>query len=317
MDAKVDEIISISRELIGNIEDSSINAENLVHKAFRLAHLADNKEILAWLHYEKFGYNFNDPLAIKYLGLTSRWINFTEKKAYVGNLAAQETMIATNEIQIETYKKFAPSGTYALMQLDQQNKKIAEYVSVNFAMKQIVSRVRSLIHEFASKTYYEMIFRKQAETIFDLYSSKIDSLLADTASDVLQKIPVVFKRLNEKDADAISQALLICRRILDDFINKLYPPTDKKIVVGDEEISLTADKTKNRYRAYFIENILSQSRKDKLNKLISILYERTSTGVHADFDEKEAQSIILQLYVTLGEIVSLQVDRNSESVKAA
>ena len=56
---------------------------------------------------------------------------------------------------------------------------------------------------------------------------------------------------------------------------------------------------------YISERTKSKSVKDKLINNILTLYDRTSTAVHKDVMRGEARALILQLYVTLGEILTL------------
>jgi hypothetical protein len=53
------------------------------------------------------------------------------------------------------------------------------------------------------------------------------------------------------------------------------------------------------------EKITSSNRRDRLNKNLGALYDRVSAGVHADVTIDEAQALVLNTYLLLGEIVSL------------
>ncbi|HEX8202936.1 MAG TPA: hypothetical protein VF590_20845, partial [Isosphaeraceae bacterium] len=53
------------------------------------------------------------------------------------------------------------------------------------------------------------------------------------------------------------------------------------------------------------ERTSSDSRRTKLRQMLSNLYARTSSGVHAEVAREEAQALMLQVYLLLGEIVSL------------
>jgi hypothetical protein len=51
--------------------------------------------------------------------------------------------------------------------------------------------------------------------------------------------------------------------------------------------------------------IKSSSRRDRLNKNLGALYDRVSAGVHADVTVDEAQALVLNTYLLLGEILSV------------
>lgn len=51
--------------------------------------------------------------------------------------------------------------------------------------------------------------------------------------------------------------------------------------------------------------IKSASRRERINKNLGMLYDRLSAGVHADVTVDEAQALVLNTYLLLGELVSL------------
>ncbi len=55
--------------------------------------------------------------------------------------------------------------------------------------------------------------------------------------------------------------------------------------------------------------IKSGSRRERINKNLGALYDRVSAGVHADVTIDEAQALVLNTYLLLGEIVSIPTDR--------
>jgi hypothetical protein len=92
---------------------------------------------------------------------------------------------------------------------------------------------------------------------------------------------------------------------MDCFANAVYPPRAEPARIGEEEIEVGADKTRNRLRVYVYERVGSGSRYKRLNQAIRSLYDRASTGIHADVDIGEARALVLQTYLLLGEILSL------------
>lgn len=68
-------ILELATELLDDIELSRLNAESLLLKASRLARLVGSDEIRQWLGYEMSGYPSTEPLSVKYIGYTGRWIN--------------------------------------------------------------------------------------------------------------------------------------------------------------------------------------------------------------------------------------------------
>jgi len=298
------EIINLAKEILDDAELGKGSTEALVFKATRLARLTKHEEMLIWLDLERFGYSDKEP-DLSYMDMTGRFYNKTTRIGYWGSIATQEAAVEANLAEMEVVKNFKPNGEYSSLQFNGQQNKIRTLANSVAFYKKIRSRVVAMIQEFATNIYYEKLFSQKANDIFTQFSEKIDNLLANKTGDILSMLPSVFERLNSDDREAISQALLSCRRILDGFINNLYPPSDIPVKIEEEELVVNKEKNKNRYIAYISNRTKSKSLKEKLVKNIFMLYDRTSTAVHDSVTRDEARALFLQVYITLGEILTL------------
>ena len=134
-------------------------------------------------------------VSLKYLSLTKIWIHFEKKTAYFSGVGIQETIIETAHHELAALKNFSPSGDYALLHLENQQRKIQ---SVNFKIvtsSRIVPLVvRALIQQFATRVYHERIFSGQAENNFNNYQERVDILLSSTGDAAFAKMPSAFER---------------------------------------------------------------------------------------------------------------------------
>ena len=73
--SKTDQITALALEILEDAEMSRTSVESMVLKTSRLARLVDDEETLQWLWHERHGYNDSTELSLKYLGITSRWID--------------------------------------------------------------------------------------------------------------------------------------------------------------------------------------------------------------------------------------------------
>ena len=89
------------------------------------------------------------------------------------------------------------------------------------------------------------------------------------------------------------------------FADAVYPPTDEVINIGGRTVHLDASNTRARINQYILGKTSSKSRRDKLRQTLANLYDRVSTGVHNDVTPEEAQSLFLQTYLFLGEVLTL------------
>jgi hypothetical protein len=311
-------IITLAGELIDQIELSQLSAESLLLKAIRLARLADAPKEHQWLAFELGGYPSNDPVALEYMGLMGRWTNFDKKIGYRMPLAQIEANISAIKIQMQTLRapdvSYSPSNpenwaTADWMTLkapvDSVIQKGAELSGLIGQLSGIRSRVLAYVHSLVVSVYHEKIFSGLAESIFERYQSRIDILLAQRAGDILEKIPVIYNRLAEGDQEAISHAQTSCRRMIEVFADAVYPPTDKTIEVDGKPVALNAANPRARINEYIKGQTSSKSRRTKLQQTLANIFNRVSTGVHNDVTLEEAQSLFLQTYLFLGEVLTL------------
>jgi hypothetical protein len=247
------------------------------------------------------GFSSNDETSLKYMSKTGRWTEKKENKGYWMPLAEIEANISTQSLKIKQLRIPDTQGlntSNIVTQISTTAKLIAK-------LEGIKSRVISLIHDFATSVYYEKIFDNLAESIFDEYKKEVDLLIAENSGDIIQQIPSVISRLSDGDTESISQALTTCRRIIDNFADKIFPPSDDTIEIGGNTLSLKVDKTLNRLNAYVHQKTSSDSRKKKIRQNLSNLYDRVSTGVHSDVTASEARNLFFNVYLILGEILAL------------
>ena len=296
-------IIELCEELLDDIELSRINSEAILLKATRLARLSGSDEIRQWLKYEMSGYNSTEPLSIKYMTQTGRLIDRNVNK---GSLAQQESKIAALKLQLTTLKVDSVGGDKAYLVTHHIAVEAEKIVDTITQLIPIRSYVIALIHDFVSSVYYEKLFSGLSESIFETYKESIDKLLAGKCSDVLEKLPSIFERLSNSENEAVSHALTTCRRIIDSFADVISPPSDEVIEIEGNTLSLDAGKHQNRINAYIHLRTNSKSRKQKLRQTLSNLYSRVSSGIHSDVSIDEARALFLEVYLFLGEVLSLE-----------
>ena len=298
-------ILELSRELLDDIELDRLPASKLILKCSRLARLAGSDEVKAWIQHELQGYNARESISIKYMSRTGRWVNFAEKTGWFKPLSQIDGMIDTYRSQLAASAISSIGGELSMGVIIKLNKDRASLSQTISTFMGIRSRVIGLLHTFVTGVYYERQFANVAETTFDAYKRRVDSLIAEKAGPVLGKIPAVVARLRDGDEEAVSQALTTCRRIIETFADSIYPPTDNMIEVNGKPVSLDASKHKNRLLAYVSDHTSSAARRDKLRQNLTNLYDRVSAGVHSDVTTDEAYSIFLNVYLFLGEVLNL------------
>lgn len=308
MQSKNDHILSLASEIMDDIELSRNNPQAIVLKATRLARYVDNEEIRSFLKFEMQGYP-NTDLAEKFMNLTGRWINKDEGLAYTFPLSQVEAKETVENSKLDLIRIPDTSAAKALIIIKELTKEISLTSNKVAKLSGIKSRVISIVHEFVTNVYYEKTFDHHAESIFDSYKKDIDLLLAEHSGDIIEQIPSLVSRLSEEDKESISQSLNTSRRIINAFANHIFPPTEDTINIGGKTIQLKEANVVNRINAYVYNNCDSKDRRKKIRQNLSNLYSRVSSGVHSDIDYKEAKSLFLNMYLILGEVLTLKNEK--------
>lgn len=303
--SRSEHILALSKELLDDIELSRLSAESLVLKTSRLARWVGSDEIRHWLKLEMGGYFSDDPISLKYMGLTGRWTNLQKKEGFWGPLAQQEAAIAAEKAKLAAMRTPDSSSQFAAMAINNVTSEMTKSANYITRLSAVKSRVLARIHAFVSEVYYAKQFDALSEAIFEKYKRDVDYRISSTCGEILGKIPAVMDRLTESDPESITQALVSCRRIIEAFADSLYPPTEQTIEIGGNVLKLDAGKHQNRLNAYIHLRVTSHSRKQKIRQNLSNLLDRLSTGVHKDVTAEEARSLFLNTYLVVGEILHL------------
>jgi len=303
--SRSEHVLELARELLDDIELSRTTAEGLILKASRLARWVGSDEIRYWLTLEMGGYNGSNPISLKYMGITGRWIDRDKKRGYWGPLAQHDALITAEKTKLASMRIPDSSSDYVnLMTTNVMNTMTASATLIS-TLSGIKTRVLGQLHAFVSEVYYEKEFDNLSESIFERYKSDVDTLISEHCGDVLTKIPAVMDRLAEGDQESISHALTTCRRIIESFADSIYPPSDETIELGGNTLKLDASKHQNRINAYIHTRTNSNSVRMRLRQNLANLFDRISSGVHNDVNADEARSLFLNTYLFLGEILHL------------
>ncbi len=295
--------------------------EQLLLKTTRLARLTEDEQARDWLRFELRGYS-NDQSSRRWMLYFGRIDKIDDQMGYFQPLAGISGAIGAMQTQIQQLKvpsiHFAPSSAnpnevvtgFAGATAGKVTKpahdvleRLQTLSTAVTSLSSIRSRVLNAVHEFVTRVYYERALRGLADTLFERHKTSIDAVLKDGAPDVLEKIPSIYDRLSEGDPEAISQALHTVRRMIKVFADSVYPASSTPVELGGQRYEVGTDKVLNRVKLYLSDGCSSASRAERLNRNLRQIHERASAGSHADVSAEEAQSIFLQTYLTLGEML--------------
>ncbi len=233
-----------------------------------------------------------------FLIVTKRWDGLSEQfiAASCSFLEEESRLL---EIKTEALRAYQPTGTWAAHANDAKMKDIDNIHSKIIVNHRILSAVRALTYHFVTLIINQKQFSLASRDIFFGYQSTIEARLAETAADAFAKMPECFEKLQAGSTEAISHALTSCRR------DSIFPAQNDPVLVDGEALDCGANRPKNRIIAYLGSTNASKSRRARLKRALFDLYDRVSTGVHADVEIGEARALVLQTYTLLGEIALL------------
>lgn len=294
--------LELATTLLEEIELSTTPVSQQVKKAARLARIVGDSAAATWLGFEINGIVNND-VGRRHMARTQRWINAEKHQGWWGPVADAEAAIDVRQRQLEASKVDSFSGDMILPVSNSHRATQVAIAKIIEDQARIVNRVAGLLHEFVSRTYYELTFSAEQRTLFDRARREIDALLAPTSGHSLEQVDSIYRRLSEGDREAVSQAMTTCRRLIDDFANAVYPPRES-IERDGQVIELGPNRTKNRIMEFFAENVSSASRRQRVRRALADIYERVSAAVHDEVTVDEARFLFLSTYTLLGEILA-------------
>ncbi|MCK9906131.1 hypothetical protein MXD63_39840, partial [Frankia sp. Cpl3] len=131
-----------------------------------------------------------------------------------------------------------------------------------------------MIHDFSSSAYYGMRFGERQENLFSDVRVRVDGKLGTVSGRAVEKIEAIYERLESGDPEAISHAMTSCRRLVDDFIDALFPALDESRDIDGHSLKLGQQNRLNRLTAYVAQKIDSDGRKNRIRREMSDVYER-------------------------------------------
>jgi hypothetical protein len=339
-----DYIIQLTSQLLEKVYDKNVLLSSLINGSKRIAKLRGDFKNLWWLEWESCNINEKSKLQefpksaeskfdqTEFTKLSvefwEKWVSERQFPTYDKNQNSKknDNILASSVEEIESRllttisKRNSLSVTSGMHPLD---KYFVEKENTQFRMLflneeesclNILSRIKTRVHNFLSETEFEIISGKVLSSFFDKNKTYVETELCCLYEKFELHFIELNKRLQDDNSDSLSQALLLVRIILKDFADCIYPSTAEKVVCNDgKERTLSEDKYISRIWQFVYENLKDKSSsvdllKTQLNDLgnrIDEVYEKSCKGVHSVVNSFETYQCIIQLYVSLGDILRL------------
>lgn len=328
---KIVKALEACEKVIDGIEDSTITTESALLLCTKIARLTNDEENMIWLQYEYGGYPRNNNSKV----IPDAW-NLAYKKGrgyqedgklYIFTELAselEEKIIAQQKaVGNFTTNGASVSGEQALIAMSRLTENVHESTTAMVAniasAKKRLSLLKAQYYEYALKKQIELTFGNVATSVFMNYRERVDLALSDLSKETLLKLQAIEGKLDSENPEMYSQALTTCRRLFEsvavELFDKYFPGYTNKTykTKSGKEIDVSGDHYKNKLSAV-IEKLEDKSPKktivgsdiiyllDWIDNLINLQCK----GVHSDITKEVAERCILQTYMCLGDILTLQ-----------
>lgn len=328
---KIEKALEACEKVIDGIEDSTITTESALLQCSKIARLTNDEENLIWLQYEYGGYPKNNDGRV----ISDAWnIAYKKGRGYQkdGKLYIFTELASELEEKITAQQKAvgnfttngaSVSGELALLAMDRlttnvHRSTITMVADVAIAQKRLAS-LKAQYYEYALKKHIELNFGNVATDVFARYREQVDLAFSELSKETLLKLQAIEGKINSGNPEMYSQALTTCRRLFEstavELFSKHFPDYKDKVykTKSGVEIDVSGNHYKNKLSAV-IEKLEDKSMKKTLvgsNVIylldwIDNLSNLQCEGVHSDITKEDAERCILQTYMCLGDVLTLQ-----------
>ena len=329
---KHEQALECCEKILDAIELGTCTISSALLLCLRVARLLNDTYALTWLQYESSGYPKDKDGYI----LHDAWqIAFENGRGYYNEnkkaVIFSETVSELEE-KINSYKKainnfstagVSTGGEYGYIAMNKLTSAVTNSTTnlldkIALCEKRL-SILKSKYYDYALKKQIELSFGNVTSDIFSTYRESVDNYLSSLSSDIVLKLQAIEDKINSNNPEMFSQALTTCRRLFEitavELFNKHFPDYSEKFykTKSGKEIDISGDHYLNKISAV-IEKLQEKSAsKTLVGSNILYLIDRIEhinslqcKGVHSDVTQQDATQCIIQTYICIGDILSLQ-----------
>ena len=312
-----------------------LSASGAARRALRVATLLDDKPAMIWLRREGEELTQDDlspevqtrvlrDLVINDLAYLPRQQAFSivmsDFAAYYERRKIDDrTLIPTPLREIERHIEFVEDEAERLVgQVPSgQLYQAAMQARVNMNRhRALLEQTKDVIFKYLIGVEKRIVFETVAEDIFYCVKQRVDTAVSVVSREVLDQFSSAYERLKAGDSEALSHALLSCRRILKSVADVVYPARSEPVIGADgKERKLTDERYINRLLQFVSEQVgkhgsgeVLQANLAELGVKLSAIDGLASKGVHASVTIAEVEVCIVQTYLVIGEIMGISRD---------
>ncbi len=140
----------------------------------------------------------------------------------------------------------------------------------------VLDATKDVIFQYFLDVEKRIVFETAAEDVFDRVKQHVDTGLSMVSRETLDQFRSAYERLATGDLEALSHALLSCRRILKSVADAVYPARNEPVMTNGQERKLTDDRYINRLLQFVTEHAGKHGTGDVLQANLTMLGARLS-----------------------------------------
>ena len=323
---RINECMSLAEEILKNFELSEMPVGNILLKCLRLYRLLGDEEGMELFLYETSGYptspdgissdiwTIGGIVGRHYQGKNSdgKTVTFMNRST----LSELSALIETNKERLKIAGDPQSYGDNATPLAIDKAKNVNER---NAIVKEITNLTNSYqtifghLYSYVLRTYQALKYGNTVDDIFTEARLQVDERLSQLCPEAIAKFVSVYENMDSSNPEDWANAVHSCRRILKDFADSIYPPTDIPVILpSGKTIKVGEDNVINRLIQYVENNASSKtyssvvgSTLQYLGNRLDAIFEATNKGTHSEILQGEAKRYIFYTYMCISDIVSL------------
>jgi AbiTii len=325
------EALTLSEDVLKNIELSEMPLANIALKVSRLARLLNDFDAQKIMEYEAGGYpSTPDGVAPDIYRLAVKAGRESQEKSKKSGQAKNQiytTSIEELELELESTQSAIASARDPDISISSANphqtvwkpignRQERDLIRINGALaRQRLSTRRSFIYSYVLKRHHELKFSGIADDIFSRIRERVDSIIGTKVPSGVQKLAAAYENLQSENPEDWANAVHSCRRLLQDLASAVYPPRgdiEKEIGGKKKVIKLGEENYINRLVAFLEDRSGSErfveivgSHLDFIGDRLDSIFRAAQKGSHAAVTKEEADRYVVYTYLVTGDILTL------------
>lgn len=327
------EALTLSDELLRNIELAQVPLTNAALRAARLARLLNDFGHQKIFEYEAGGYP-SAPTGVtaevwRLAEAAGRTYQQSDDKGVL-NWYVRTESIEQLEAQVEGAKLGLDAARDVSVSSANPNQLSwgngLERLRLHGEMKEAVKKLgarRSFLYAYVVQKNLELKFSGIASDAFSRIREGVDELVGESVPGAVQKFAAIYENLSSENPEDWSNAVHGCRRVLQELADALFPASDtprvKKSGPKSIEIKLGPDNYINRLIC-FAEDVGTSERTTAivgshlgyLGDRLDALFQAAQKGSHSLIaTREEADRYVVYTYMAVGDLLKLRTWRTS------